>query len=852
MDGDGSCVCSGGGSECLAAGDGISVLRWFHGWNLPTAIEFVATHLGIKPKEKRQRTLEEEVVPQDADWRSVGPMFRMHNYGINEKGMERCGVTLARHRSQSVIAIPGLGEDLKSITNYVLMGWSGPYVEMYDQDGKVVNRVRKKTVKKGVCLIGGPMESLGAEGFPVVWKTEGPTDAMALAGVIPDGQWGQHVVVSNCHGAGERPGWMAGVLAKAKLVYLVHDPDSAGTKGAERWAKEIARAGGQVRVVELPDGEDLRKFIHKHGDSSFGRLLTLAEKATEVQSDINESNHHETNGNGSIPAEDASILRDLMVDVLFEDDKGAIHVYAMGARKSAVIRNIDKLTRETAMQHFGPVAKMLVASDPSSPESGQVTIKQVKQAIAIGASGRRVDSVDDSYYGSGVWEEGECVVCCNRGHLSIWDGETWRESESPRFGEKVWNLSGVRWYDHETMGGLLEQAKSAEWCESVIDRLTQIMWRWTWRNPTDPRLLSLLAASTFCQTVWGWRPQVSIRGETNSGKTAFLNLLFGGQRGPGIFGALAFNQSISSAAGIRQSIRKNAYCIAIDEWDSMNVRRRAEMLDLLRTSGPATTIVLGSQSQKAKEFGMRHLVWLAGIHVGLDAAPDANRYLEFDLRIPDAAKWGAWKFPSAEERADLGRELLALAIVHCRRASAIVDEAVKLSEATGTHDRILRMLCCPAALQAAYQGQGPVEVAKYVDSVAKYFSSDQSSSNHEPTHFELLRECFELNVSSAGGMKYPAASILSPSADFTDSTMEDQLQSQCGMKACKSQGQDWVAIHPGKVARYLDMTRSSVQQILLRIEGTQKQVVKMNGSATRVVIVPWQVIEQTIYSTLQQ
>lgn len=119
----------------------------------------------------------------------------------------------------------------------------------------------------------------------IVWKTEGPTDLLALVSLgLPEG----HNAKSNLFGAGENPlGLAADGFEKETLlhdfrgcvVYVVHDCDKAGQDGAMclvnrngrtrlGWAHAIAKYADEVRNVILPypieerDGKDLRDWIN--------------------------------------------------------------------------------------------------------------------------------------------------------------------------------------------------------------------------------------------------------------------------------------------------------------------------------------------------------------------------------------------------------------------------------------------------------------------------------------------------------------------------------------------------------------------------------------------------------------
>lgn len=142
----------------------------------------------------------------------------------------------------------------------------------------------------------------------IVWKTEGPTDLMALFSLgLPEG----HTACCNSSGAQENPygdhgrkKWMLERFAGAR-VFVIHDCDKPGQDGAmvvsqgdrsrPGWAPCIADYADECRNVVLPydvrpdHGKDLRDWINEQLELGLSRaevyqqLLTLAESSPVVE-----------------------------------------------------------------------------------------------------------------------------------------------------------------------------------------------------------------------------------------------------------------------------------------------------------------------------------------------------------------------------------------------------------------------------------------------------------------------------------------------------------------------------------------------------------------------------------------
>jgi P4 family phage/plasmid primase-like protien len=121
----------------------------------------------------------------------------------------------------------------------------------------------------------------------IVWKTEGPTDLLALVSLgLPEGHTArcnpfgamENPLSRDCGGEGESKEWMLEEL-RGCIVYVVHDCDEPGQNGAMLyeslpggrmrlgWAPAIAKYAKEVRNVVLPypieksHGKDLRDWI---------------------------------------------------------------------------------------------------------------------------------------------------------------------------------------------------------------------------------------------------------------------------------------------------------------------------------------------------------------------------------------------------------------------------------------------------------------------------------------------------------------------------------------------------------------------------------------------------------------
>jgi P4 family phage/plasmid primase-like protien len=159
-------------------------------------------------------------------------------------------------------------------------------VTLWRVDGEPFPAFGKLKPRK-IHLLGDSKDSLlvapggwrALDSAEAIWKCEGPSDLLALLPILPTG----HVAITNATGASGGTKLPLKFL-KGKRLNVVHDADTAGQAGAEKFAKAAAQhSPAEVRIVQLPydispdHGKDLRDFLAE--GHSFDDLQALADDA---------------------------------------------------------------------------------------------------------------------------------------------------------------------------------------------------------------------------------------------------------------------------------------------------------------------------------------------------------------------------------------------------------------------------------------------------------------------------------------------------------------------------------------------------------------------------------------------
>lgn len=807
----GGCICSTCNPE--GAADLFATIQWWLGCSFDEAVDKAGLAIGLKPPNEKQaekpKTPEEQLT--FIEWNSrFEKMFLFNNEGVTREGLNLAGAKMANYQGKAVIAFPCYGETL-DVVGWVVMNCASKHVTTYGKDGKTKRQVRHKQVAGSKSGLIGPLK----DGFLKldVIKAEGLTDLLALLSIGKPG-------VTNSSGSNETPKWMAERLSHFKSVSIIHDADQPGQTGAERWAGHIsANPDCEVRNVQLPfevmktHGKDLRDFL-LDGDDPAGRLEALIAGSIRIEP-------------GSITIKDdwEEILADLDIDVIGETERGEILIWSKYCEKQSIIRNTRALSKAQLLQFCGQPAKEAISEDKHS-------MKSAVSAISLAASKRRINERNKPK-GAGIYQSKDLIVLSNGKHLSTFNG-SFEKVDTPRCGDLIFNFDGHVWFSHESLSGLLERAKDPGWCSEAIDKMAGLIDRWTWREQDlAPPILTGLILATFSQSVWKWRPSVSIRGESNCGKTSLAKVLFGDTESKGVFGDLACYVAQSTAAGIRQQVATDSTAICLDEWDSTPLRSRQEILGLIRTSGGGERSLRGSTSHKAEAFGMRHVVWIMGIVAGMDENADRNRFLPFQMKSPPPDRAAAWIEPTQAERDEMFSKMLAISVVHAQRAALTASELHRSWQSDKNLDaRQTANLAVPVAMLATATGQDADEI--FSKSTELILETSQEITRDDA---KLLERIMELQVRGPSSEQFPVHFVL-----FGDSMKSQEMESQClyqlGIENYEIGGEGFVAIYPPMIAKHLETESTSIAQLLRNLPGCRSHQHRSVIGKKRWILVP--------------
>lgn len=795
---------------------------------------------------------------------------------ITLEGLKKSGAMLCTRHDQPAIAWAMYNEDMDVVGYYFLPR----NATMFDGKDGPKPSVCKKFDHQEAGLIGRPaVERLVANRHPdlqarfnedhvntyeeTIWL-EGVTDMLAAYSQLPGDRF-----VTNGNGAGEGiTDTMVKILKHTnQRVLFVGDFDAPGRVGALKKARKLSaelqrnktnkwdlKVGAYSLFAEndpkATEGDDLRDFLIRYADElaedqapcpvspvTLGGLpLFTLEDPERIKQIAKEGEQIESGVLGNIDKGAETIMRELELKVLKIEPGNKGYVYGCRTTgKTLETKSLGALKYPDLTALTGTKGIMLISRGEELEHAQRFKFAEVVDAMSIAAS--KVADSAMTTVGEGVWrvEDAEKkneyrLALVKNGHFYFPNG-TLQFHEGPSYGNYFANYAAkTDWFDVAAVDKYLELAKDIGWRQEVNARYQKILGGWNWAYEDMPLLVSGLTYATRLQTIWRWRPIVILTGESESGKSYFLEML------DELFLGEGQAMGAGSAAGVLQQLRDNAMQCFLDEFDK--AREQKKLFEAFRLTSRGQTFYKGTASQKAMGYKLAHIPWLCGIAHGAEEQADLNRLIPLhQLKVPGGLR--TINRPDRPDALDLGHQLLAISLQIGLEAR---DLAHKLAT-TGYRSRYRESYAVPFACLGALSGLDFEATNQALEDYLLYHQKselDQSDSTNDQE--DLLRDVMSATVrlpNEAPVLEPTVAQMLSETSRY--SMFWDYLPSK-GLEVKSRSGVTEVCLDIGQMVRqsgllgrtkYLN-SGSMARQILKRLEGSIKPVIRNTRVAGKV------------------
>lgn len=764
-----------------------------------------------------------------------GRIWTAKKKGISIEAVKMAGGRLGRWPAnagsdsiQNVIAFPIFGPGLteQDPVGWVIVNMTGENLVLYQGPN------RPPLVEK-VLVVGGSNVGLLNEyalqrirKAELILKVEGLTDVLATQTAIPIDLRDKHVVITNSNGTNQNVlAWWADLLA-GKDVITCHDSDKPGQQGAMKWVQALGQKPRSLRNLVLPypieekHGKDLRDFFAE--GKTYHDLLALAEKAHPLRAAEVEK---------AIKSEDDDLLEKLDLTVLGLLPNDAIVLYNAASKRNHTIDKLDYLGYGRLSMICGAKAKAVMPHYPKGelPAGIITTLPDLKSAIGRKSFEVGMNLQTNEWFGKGCWwddqEQKIVLVDSNCGY--VWNGESFSTLESPRLGRKIYDFSQPdRWIDLAMLKRNIAEM-DGQASGDYLDELQEVLSRWRWERPEDSLLTAALMLSSWIQTLWDWRPHVSLVGPTNTGKTVFIESFM-----RQFFGPLGLMINKASAAGVLQRLGHSALVTCLDELE--HDRERPKIQEYLRTSNRGGTIMKGTADQRGRSYTLRHIFWTAAIESGLVREPDKNRYIVLGTTFHHGAN--NLELPPAGEIQSLGSRGFAVMLKHAIRAVQL-HRFLKAQVVPGVPPRHVESFAVPAAVVSAIRSLSDQDSVAILQTLV---SDRFTEVAHPHDEEELVQDVLSSQIFVGGGKSMTVAEIISNKFNFD--AQKNDLERNGVTLTTSTRGPkqyhlcDKIFMAPKEILRFLFKFNTrwqagmDLQTIMLRIRGARAAQVSLLGN----------------------
>ena len=411
---------------------------------------------------------------------------------------------------------------------------------------------------------------------------------------------------------------------------------------------------------------------------------------------------------------------------------------------------------------------------------------------------------------NGIWKAGdEFIIISGIDVLKVKDGTI------TRLDEPVINGRVVEFEDSWLDTSLLEEVFSTASLDNVYHKLVDYVNFWNWEEPEMvPFVASFVMLSAFQQSM-KWRPWIHIQAKAGSGKSLFFESVL-----QLIYGPLAIRLDEATPFAAAQNLDRTGKIALFDNFEP--TKRREHLLEMFQPSSRGTGVVpRGTTGDKAKNMKIHHMLWFNSVISTANTNASDTRIVLLRLR-PMEKIVSILSTPAAER---LKTEIIAAMIKNWKaieeKASGYIEEY---------RERQVENIAYAMAIQELVSGEA-VPVPEFV-------SSKEIVNEGEC----LLDAIMRARTIPDGNQDYESSREPAHKLLLRGASMESK-----GIKiVIKRPGDSLLALHIPTIKRnllsdmpeYRDLSSRHMEEMLLNLEGAEKQKQKLNRLSVYVVTLP--------------
>lgn len=543
---------------------------------------------------------------------------------------------------------------------------------------------RHPTRQAEIATVGQPD---GEQYKPLLW-VEGPTDLLAAYSLWPDSYF-----ITNPHGCTENVTQTQISIFEYSPVRLcfVADCDVPGIVGAHKKQQQLEKMwtnrpgkgyGGSVLCPYTQDaiaekhGKDLRDFISENFDDLQTAAITMVGPTIKIGQhsfhtiedpkqleQIEEKKDEQTKQLlETVTTNVNTIMKKLHLKILMVYEDGSFVFGSEATNKSKHLRSLRNFSYPDLLLVGGFDINTFV-SDTNELNGPQIiTFKDFLKILSLAVS---LIPPTEKTIGEGIWaidnendNNFEIAVVKQGSFYILEQTKLTAKKESVYKNCLVDYTDKTNWFNFDKLQDYLTLTQNTSWRIETHKKLQSLIASWNWSYENMDLVACGLVYATWLQTIWQWRPIVTLTGESDSGKTIFLNFLHE------LYLNLAVTVANSTTAGIMQNIKNRAAPLLLDEFDAS--REQQKLFKTLRACGRNQKFLKGQTTQESRIYKLHHIPWISGIFYSTADQADLNRMITLHLLAANGKQF--FTSPSQSELFDLGHRILAASLFTAKQS----------------------------------------------------------------------------------------------------------------------------------------------------------------------------------------
>lgn len=305
------------------------------------------------------------------------------------------------------------------------------------------------------------------------------------------------------------------------------------------------------------------------------------------------------------------------------EPKLPFHILGYNSQKQVLLWHKGKILPTPVRQLGKDDLRLLVGELPEPGPNNPCPYAKMKVRIIKYA--HREGLVDDEEpIKSGIWKFKEEWVIVSGKKAVLIQNDEFKFLDIPIIHDRTIEFERSSWIDLDNLKKKLKDSSLSKAFSKTRDLISQ----WCWYDKGMIDYVTAFIMLQLFQSAMRWRPWLYLLGAAGTGKSSFFEHVI--ER---LFGSQVKRLDKSTAHATAQSIGGTGKAAIFDEFEKN--KHLADVLELLKLCNRGGRKTSGTTTEKANEYVLHHLPWLASIYLPKTFSSDQaqlSRVVKFELK----------------------------------------------------------------------------------------------------------------------------------------------------------------------------------------------------------------------------